>query len=80
MILHGRDALQLGLVKRVGDGSSVDVWTDPWIPGYSRRPLVKLPNASVAKVHELIDEHSGQWDMAEIQSNFVESDVETIGR
>ena len=28
-ILHGREALKLGLIKHVGDGSSVRIWEDP---------------------------------------------------
>jgi hypothetical protein len=32
IILHGRDLLREGLVWRIGNGSSVKVWEDNWIP------------------------------------------------
>jgi hypothetical protein len=31
-ILHGREALTKGLIKRVGDDSSIRIFDDPWIP------------------------------------------------
>uniref|UniRef100_A0A8R7R6G8 Reverse transcriptase domain-containing protein n=1 Tax=Triticum urartu TaxID=4572 RepID=A0A8R7R6G8_TRIUA len=31
-ILYGREALKLGLIKRIGDGASTRIWDDPWIP------------------------------------------------
>jgi hypothetical protein len=31
-IVAGREALQLRMIKRVGDGSSVAIWHDKWIP------------------------------------------------
>lgn len=33
-ILAGREALKLGLIKRVGDSASVRVWEDRWIPDH----------------------------------------------
>jgi hypothetical protein len=45
-IVAGRDALQVGLIKRIGDGNSVSVWHDQWIPGCRlMRPSVQLMNA-----------------------------------
>jgi hypothetical protein len=32
-IVVGRDALSRGLIKCIGDGSSVEIWTDKWISG-----------------------------------------------
>jgi hypothetical protein len=31
-ILHGRDLLKEGLVWRVGNGESIEVWNQNWIP------------------------------------------------
>ena len=31
-IMAGREALQAGLIKRIGDGTSTSIWTDRWIP------------------------------------------------
>jgi hypothetical protein len=31
-IAAGREALQLGLIKRISDGLTVSLWTDKWIP------------------------------------------------
>lgn len=31
-IMSGREVLARGLIKRIGDGSSIDIWRDRWIP------------------------------------------------
>jgi hypothetical protein len=31
-ILEGRDALKLGLIKRIGDRRSTDAWSQNWLP------------------------------------------------
>jgi hypothetical protein len=39
-IVRGLQALQKGLIWRVGDGSQIKIWEDPWIAnGISRRPF-----------------------------------------
>jgi hypothetical protein len=56
-ILHGREALRKWMIKRVGDGTDIRVWEDPWIPAtHSRLPVVRKPEANVTMVNELIDE------------------------
>lgn len=30
--MRGVQALKSGLIWRVGDGSEIDIWKDPWIP------------------------------------------------
>jgi ribonuclease HI len=80
-ILFGREALKRGLIKRVGDGTSIRVWDDPWIPNHIRKwPLVRSPDAQVNLVHELIDEDSASWDMEKIEENFEPVDADAIRR
>lgn len=80
-ILHGREGLKLGLIKRVGDGSSIHPWEDPWIPfNHGFKPLIQLPDAAISRVEELIDADNGEWNMNLINANFVEPDVSVICR
>jgi hypothetical protein len=55
-ILYGREALGKGLIKRVGDGSTIRIFDDPWIPtNINSRLLCKCPQAKATMVDELID-------------------------
>ena len=59
-IVAGREALRPGLITRVGDGSSISIWTDKWIPGTISMTLVsRPPNTNLLLVSELID--SQNW-------------------
>lgn len=80
-ILHGREALKKGLIKRVGDGNTIKIWEDPWVPeSHDKRTLVKLPTTTVTLVEELVDQDNGGWDMQKLEANFVEPDVSMIAR
>ena len=55
-IIAGWEALEAGVVQRVGDGSTINAWTDKWIPTIvSRSPMLKPANTSVERVSDLID-------------------------
>ena len=31
-ILHGVEVVKKGIIKRVGDGTTMKIWEDPWLP------------------------------------------------
>ena len=78
-ILHGRETLKLGLIKRVGDGASIKIWEDPWIASnHGYRPIIRLPGATATKVEDLIDHENGTWNQEALESNFVAPDIHAI--
>ena len=61
-IVAGRQALQTGLIRRVGDGASINIWHDQWIPStVSMAPLFKPENPQVEVVSDLIDSDNWTW-------------------
>ena len=55
-IVAGREALELGLIKRVGNGSTISIWEDRWIPGSSTMThMVKPASTTLRTVDELIN-------------------------
>ena len=46
-IIAGREALLAGIVQRVGDGTSINPWTDTWIP----TTLTRAPCSAVGHKH-----------------------------
>lgn len=62
-ILFGRELLQQGLIKSIGNGRSTTVWGDKWIlDEVPRRPVNRQSLIDVnLKVSSLLD-NSGQWN------------------
>lgn len=59
-IIAGRDAMDVGLIKRVGDGSTISIWTDRWIPNtMTLKPSGRQGSAILNTVSDLIDEQTG---------------------
>ena len=77
-ILAGREVLNKGLVKRIGDGNLTNIWHDRWLPNhFDGKPLVVPDNPSVTSVSELITA-SGGWNEALIKQFFVGVDANAI--
>jgi hypothetical protein len=73
-IVVGREALQDGLIKRVGSGKSISIWEDKWIPdSHTMTPLFKPPfggDPKLDKVSDIIDTSIWTWRMDLVRSNF----------
>jgi hypothetical protein len=80
-ILHGREGLCKGLIKRVGDGNTMHVFYDPWIPANSNgRPLCKPREAKATMVDELIDMKRMCWSDEKLELNLIETNRRAIRR
>ncbi|KAL5805000.1 hypothetical protein ACOSQ3_031800 [Xanthoceras sorbifolium] len=76
--LWGRELLEKGLRWRVGDGCSISVYRDRWIPKPSTFRLTSCPNLHAeAMVRELISD-SGSWNEQLIGNSFNADDAAAI--
>jgi hypothetical protein len=78
-ILKGFQILKLGIIWRVGDGNSIRIWEDQWIPDNSTlRPSSVRGNHEFELVSELIDPLSKSCDLEKVNQIFCQQDVESI--
>jgi hypothetical protein len=57
--MQGVETLKEGIIWRVGNGQSINIWTDPWLPrDVTRRPITHRGRNLITKVDELIDPQS----------------------
>ncbi|XP_059441839.1 uncharacterized protein LOC132174162 [Corylus avellana] len=75
-IISGRDLLKEGLIWRIGNGQSVAIWGDKWIPQPSTYVIqTHCRNLSPdAKVEELIDANPVRWKKDLIQGMYNQPD------
>lgn len=78
-ILQGLEVVKNGAIKRIGDGTSIKIWEDPWIPrNWDRRPFTRQGNAIITTVDELINPITASWDDQLVKSIFWASDAALI--
>ena len=78
-ILYGREALKLGLIKRIGDGATTKIWEEPWIPSNPTcLPTVRLPTCDMTMVEELLNPITGQWREDAVLDKFAAVDARAI--
>ena len=54
-ILDGRDVLKQGIIRRIGNSQTTDIWEDNWIPKETTpRPITSLVPDPPRKVFELL--------------------------
>jgi hypothetical protein len=79
-ILAARELLKEGLQWRVGDGKSIKIWGDKWIPRPTTYAIQSFSSLMLrdARVAELIDQRTRSWKVALIKDNFSEQEVGLI--
>jgi hypothetical protein len=61
-ILAGREVLSHGIIRRIGNGVSTNIWSDWWLPNhFGGRQLTPAEGQTVTIVSELLSEN-GQWN------------------
>jgi hypothetical protein len=78
-ILKGVQILKQGLIWRVGNGRSINIWTDPWLPrDFPRKVITPCGRNVISKVEELIDPVTNYWDTRLVHQIFTAEDAEMI--
>ncbi|XP_074314802.1 uncharacterized protein LOC141650968 [Silene latifolia] len=75
-----KSLLMEGLMWRIGDGKSVRVWEDPWLPG-ERGERVPLPNIEADPslcVAAFIDRDTGSWREDALHALLSEAEVRRV--
>jgi len=83
--LHGEvfcplSLLQSGYHWQVGDGKSIGVWTDRWLPRPSTFRVLTPPTLLLVNttVDSLMDQESGEWNLNLINQVFFHKDATSI--
>lgn len=81
-LIAAQPILRKGCCWRVGDGSSIRVSHDRWIPYYPTNKILHPPLTEDQewRVSDLIDWETHDWDRGFLAANFHREDVDAIAR
>ena len=79
-IMVAQDVVRDGHQWQVGDGTSIQIWRDKWLPKSSTFQVIFMPNTlpETATVSQLIDEAKGEWNVDLVKHVFLPDDAHTI--
>ena len=81
-IYASKTLIQQGMMWKVGDGRSIKIWGDRWIPSpstYSVQSPINILEHD-AKVYSLIDDETRWWNKAFVCSIFIKEEADIICR
>lgn len=81
-ILAGREVLKMGIRSYIGDGSTISLWSDPWLLfPHSFKPFsFPMEGTEAWKVMDIIDIENKQWLSPVIDELFTKIDSDLIHR
>jgi hypothetical protein len=78
-LVEGRDAMKIGLIKRIGTGEDTNAWNHNWLPrDHMLRPLACLKENPAMLVSDFIDPTSATWKPELLTEFFLPMDREAI--
>ncbi|KAF8740822.1 hypothetical protein HU200_013702 [Digitaria exilis] len=79
--MYGLELLKKGIIWRIGSGSQVRIWRDPWIPrGRSLRVTSRQGRCRLRWVSELLDIDGKDWDFDKLARLFNPADADAIAK
>ncbi|WVZ51469.1 hypothetical protein U9M48_002614 [Paspalum notatum var. saurae] len=76
-VLHGLELLKKGIIWRIGDGSQVRIWRDPWIPWeVTLKVSSRWGRCRLHWVSDLLNSQGTDWDRDKLLRYFNEADRE----
>jgi hypothetical protein len=80
-LLHGLELLKKGIIWRVGCGSQIRIWRDPWIPrAHSFRVTSRKGRCRLKWVSKLFDNQGHDWDYGKLTEIFNQGGAEIIAK
>lgn len=79
-ILAGKDVLERGLIRRIGNGASTNIWRDRWIPSHLDARLITPRDGQEVMLVSELRMGSGHWNEGLIRDTFLPIDAEAILR
>jgi hypothetical protein len=78
-IVDGRKVLKEGLIKCIGTGEKMAIWTTNWLPLENLRRPIRLTNPNTPQfVSELINQAQAVWKSVKLEEFFTPLDAMTI--
>lgn len=79
-ILAAKRLIGEGSILKIGDGDTIDIWNDPWIPevGSTKITTASIQGFEGAKVNSLMKLNRKEWDLDLLRDIFNQEDVERI--